>query len=141
MLLLHCDAAGERFVVTGIRVLRKGESEQTALWPLVDTFSARLPGVMKVLLLDRGLINGPQIGRLKQDHGIDTVIPIRSDMDLLEDVRGLTELETKWESYEPTHRSSLPRLSHSKHTMASPSGSSILCRRTHVWSTAISALS
>jgi hypothetical protein len=110
VLLLHCDAAGERFVVTGIRVLRKGESEQTALWPLVDTFVARVPGVMKVLLLDRGFINGPQMGRLKQDHGIDTVIPIRSDMDVLEDVRGLTKLKTEWESYDPTHRPSLPRL-------------------------------
>ena len=40
---------------------------------------------MKVLLLDRGFINGPQIGRLKSEYGIDTVIPIRSDMDILED--------------------------------------------------------
>src|ERR1035438_9126242 len=57
VLLLHCAAAGEHFVVVGVRVL-------------------------KVLLLDRGFINGPQIGRLKRDHGIDTVIPIRSDMNL-----------------------------------------------------------
>jgi len=108
VLLLHSDAAGERFVVVGIRVLRKGESEQTALWPLVDTFVARQPGVMKVLLLDRGFINGAEIGRLKQDQGIDTVIPIRGDMDLLEDVRGLAKLPTPWESYEATHRPSLP---------------------------------
>ena len=111
VLLLHCDAAGERFVVVGIHVLRKGESEATAFWPLVDTFVEKMPGVMKVLLLDRGFINGPQIGRLKTEHGIDTVIPIRSDMDILTDVRGLTELETtQWESYEPTHRPSLPPL-------------------------------
>ena len=83
VLLLHCDAAGERFVVVGIHVLRKGESEATAFWPLVDTFVEKMPGVMKVLLLDRGFINGPQIGRLKTEHGIDTVIPIRSDMDIL----------------------------------------------------------
>ena len=52
-------------------------------WPLLDTFLATVgPDVMKVLLLDRGFINGPQIGRLKQEHGIDTVIPIRSDMNL-----------------------------------------------------------
>ena len=36
---------------------------------------------MKVLLVDHGFING-EIGRLKQDHSIDTVIPIRSDMNL-----------------------------------------------------------
>jgi hypothetical protein len=111
VLLLHCDAPGERFVVAGIHVLRKGESEAAAFWPLVDTFVAKMPGVMKVLLLDRGFIDGPQIGRLKTKHGIDTVIPIRGNMDILSDVRGLTKLDTtQWESYEPTRRPSLPPL-------------------------------
>ena len=50
---------------------------------------------MKVLLVDRGFINGPQIGRLKRDYGIDTVIPIRSDMDILEDVQGHEELNRR----------------------------------------------
>lgn len=109
VLLLHCDAAGERFVVAGVRVLREGESEATALWPLLDMFLATVgPGVMKVLLLDRGFINGAQIGRLKQEHGIDTVIPIRSDMNLQQDVRGLMKLATSWEEYKSAHRSPLP---------------------------------
>jgi hypothetical protein len=116
VLLLHCDAAGERFVVVGVRVLRAEESEATALWPLVDTFLATVgPGVMKVLLLDRGFINGPQIGRLKQEHSIDTVIPIRSDMNLQEDVRGLMKLPTTWEEYEPAHRSPLADVTTASH--------------------------
>jgi hypothetical protein len=116
VLLLHCDAAGERFVVVGLRVLRGDESEATALWPLVDTFLAAVgAGVMKVLLLDRGFINGPQIGRLKRDHGIDTVIPIRSDMDLQEDVRGLMKLSTSWEEYAPTRRAPLPDVTAASH--------------------------
>lgn len=109
VLLLHCDAAGERFVVVGVRMLRIGEAEATALWPLLDAFLATVgPGVMKVLLVDRGFINGAEIGRLKQDHGIDTVIPIRSDMNLQEDVRGLMKLPTTWEEYEPARRPPLP---------------------------------
>ena len=44
------------------------------------------------------------MGRLKRDHGIDTVIPIRSDMNLQEDVHGLMKLPTTWEEYEPKHR-------------------------------------
>jgi hypothetical protein len=108
--LLHCDEAGERFVVAGVRVLRDGDSEATALWPLVDTFVENVgKGVMKVLLVDRGFINGPQIGRLKLDYGIDTVIPIRSDMNLVEDVRGLRQLATTWEPYEAKHRPPLTR--------------------------------
>lgn len=116
--LLHCDEAGERFVVAGVRVLRGNESEATALWPLVDTFVEVVGrGVMKVLLLDRGFINGPQIGRLKLAYGIDTVIPIRSDMDILEDVQGLTQLVTTWEPYEAKRRPPLAALrpSHPPH--------------------------
>jgi hypothetical protein len=57
VLLLHCDAAGERFVVTGERVLRAGESEARALWPLQDRFLTAVgSGVTKVLLVDRGFI-------------------------------------------------------------------------------------
>jgi Transposase DDE domain len=109
VLLLHGDAAGERFVVVGVRVLKADEAEATALWPLLDTFLATVgPDVMKVLLLDRGFINGPQIGRLKRDHAIDVVIPIRSDMNLQDDVRGLMKLPTAWEEYEPKHREPLP---------------------------------
>jgi hypothetical protein len=71
--------------------------------------------VLKVLLLDRGFINGEQIGRLKRDHGIDTVIAIRSDMDLLEDVRGLMKLPVQWEEYQPKHREPLPDVTASSH--------------------------
>ena len=70
---------------------------------------------MKVLLVDRGFINGPEIGRLKRDHGIDTVIPIRSDMNLQEDVHGLMKLPTTWEEYEPKHRSPLPDPTRASH--------------------------
>jgi hypothetical protein len=116
VLLLHADAAGERFLVVGLRVLRDHDSEATALWPLLDTFLATLgPNVMKVLLLDRGFINGPQMGRLKRDHGIDTVIPVRSDMDLQADVQGLMKLTTSWEEYQAKHREPLPDVSASSH--------------------------
>ena len=71
-------------------VAGEGIGSDSAVWPLLDTFLAAVgSAVMKVLLIDRGFINGPEIGRLKRDHGIDTVIPIRSDMNLQEDVRGL----------------------------------------------------
>src|SRR5260221_2896645 len=116
VLLLHVDAAGERFVVAGVRVLRDNEAEATAFWPLVDTFLATVgAGVMKVLLLDRGFINGPEIGRLKREHDIDTVIPIRSDMALEADVGGLMQLPTQWEEYEPRHREPLPDVTRPSH--------------------------
>jgi len=119
VLLLHCDAAGERFVVAGLRVLKANESEATAFWPLVDGFVQHVGrGVIQVLLLDRGFIDGPQIGRMKQHYGIDTVIPIRSDMDIREDVEGLRQLVTQWEEYAATHRPPLPDVTAASHGQA-----------------------
>jgi hypothetical protein len=116
VLLLHADRIGERFLVAALAVLRDNESEATAFWPMLNTFLAAVdPGVLKVLLLDRGFINGEQIGRLKQDHAIDTVIPIRSDMDLQADVRGLMQLPTCWEEYHGKHRQPLPDVSAFSH--------------------------
>ena len=116
VLLLHCDRLGERFLVAGLAVLKDNESEATALWPMLDAFLSSVgPGVLKILLLDRGFINGAKIGKLKVEHGIDTVIPIRSDMDLQEDVRGMMQLPTHWEEYQVKHREPLPDVSASSH--------------------------
>lgn len=42
-----------------------------------------------------------QIGRLKMDYGIDTLIPLRTNMDAYHDVMGLTRLKNfGWEPYQ-----------------------------------------
>jgi hypothetical protein len=103
--LLHCDRAGERFLVAGVRVLHGDQAEAPALWQLLETFIGAVgPGVLKVLLVDRGFIDGPQIGRLKTDYGVDTVIPVRKNMDIFQDVRGLLTLDVPWEEYRPARR-------------------------------------
>jgi hypothetical protein len=113
--LLHCDRPGERFVVAGLKVLSGNQAEGPALWELVDTFvEAAGQGVMKTLVVDRGFIDGPQIGRLKTEYGVDTVIPIRKNMDILEDVRGVMKLDMPSEEYHPAQRAPLtpPRAKH-----------------------------
>jgi hypothetical protein len=73
------------------------------LWGLVDGFvEAAGPGVMKRLILDRGFIDGEQIGRCKQKHGVDILIPLKKNMDLYEDVLGLVrQKKIKFEPYSP----------------------------------------
>jgi len=113
--LLHCDHAGERFVVAGLKVLRGNEAEGPALWGLVDTFIEAVgPGTMKILVVDRGFIDGPEIGRMKTEYGVDVVIPVRKNMDILEDVRGLMKLDLPSEEYRPARRPPLapPRPKH-----------------------------
>jgi hypothetical protein len=57
---------------------------------------------MKRLILDRGFIDGKQIGRCKQEHGIDILIPLRKNMDIYEDVLGLVrEKRVPFEPYSP----------------------------------------
>jgi hypothetical protein len=64
--LLHCDRSGERFVIAGLRVLRADQAEGPAQWELRDTSVGAVGrGVLKVLPVDRGFIDGPQIGRLR----------------------------------------------------------------------------
>jgi hypothetical protein len=113
--LLHCDRSGERFVIAGLRVLKANQAEGPVLWSLVDTFIESVgKGVMKVLVLDRGFIDGPRIGRAKTEYQVDTVIPVRKNMDILEDVRGVVKLGVPWEEYQSTRRAPLeiPRARH-----------------------------
>src|SRR5205814_9130585 len=59
-------------------------------------------GVIKVLIVDRGLIDGERMGHLKQKLAIDTIVPLRSNMDLYADAIGLTRLPGfSWEPYAP----------------------------------------
>jgi hypothetical protein len=58
-------------------------------------------GIMKVLILDRGFIDGPSIGKCKKDYGVDVIMPLRKNMDLYKDAVGLTRApDFVWERYE-----------------------------------------
>jgi hypothetical protein len=57
-------------------------------------------GVVKVLIVDRGLIDDQRMGRLKRKVAIDTIVPVRSNMDLYADAIGLTRLRHfAWEPW------------------------------------------
>ena len=65
--------------------------------------------VIKVLILDRGFIDGAQMGRLQQDYRIETILPVRANMDLHADALGLTRLrDFCWEPYVPAPPQSAP---------------------------------
>lgn len=101
--LVHTNRAGDYFLYAGLAVVAGNKHEGPILWGLVDGFvDAVGPGVMKRLILDRGFIDGEQIGRCKQEHGIDILIPLKKNMDLYEDVMGLVrEKKVKFEPYSP----------------------------------------
>ena len=101
--LVHTNRSGDYFLYAGLAVVAGNKHEGPILWGLVDGFVEAVgPGVMKRLILDRGFIDGEQIGRCKKDHGIDVLIPLKKNMDLYEDVLGLVrEKKVKFEPYSP----------------------------------------
>jgi len=101
--LVHTNRSGDYFLYAGLSVVAGNKSETPILWGLVDAFVEAVGrGVMKRLILDRGFIDGEQIGRCKKEHGIDVLIPLKQNMDVYEDVMGLVrEGRVQFESYSP----------------------------------------
>jgi hypothetical protein len=85
------------------RVVSGRRHESPVIYELVEEV-VRAVGrdVIKVLILDRGFIDGAQMGRLQQDYRIETILPVRANMDLHADALGLTRLaDFRWEPYVP----------------------------------------
>jgi hypothetical protein len=101
--LIHVNRQRDGFFVVAARVVSGRRHECPILYELVEeVVRAVHQGVIQVLIVDRGLIDGPRMGQLKQKWGIDTIVPLRANMDLYADAIGLTRLRGfTWEPYVP----------------------------------------
>ena len=101
--LLHINRKLDFFFVVAARVVAGRRHECPILYELVEeVVRAVHTGFIKVLIVDRGLIDGERIGRLKQEFAIDTIVPVRTNMDLYADAIGLTRMrDFAWEPYVP----------------------------------------
>jgi Transposase DDE domain len=101
--LIHVNRKLDFFLVVAARVVPGRRHECPILYELVEeVVQAVNKGVIKVLIVDRGLIDGQRMGHLKQKLAIDTIVPLRSNMDLYADAIGLTRLPGfAWEAYVP----------------------------------------
>jgi len=99
--LIHINRQLDFFFVVAARVVSGRRHECPVLYDLVEeVVRAVHHGFIKVLIVDRGLIDGERIGRLKQESAIDTIVPLRTNMDLYADALGLTRLRGFiWEPY------------------------------------------
>jgi hypothetical protein len=90
--LIHTNRAAEFFLYAGVGVTAGQDHECPLLYRLVEEFvQAQGRGVMKRLILDRGFLDGAQIGRCKREFGIDVLIPVRHNMEIFQDVVGLAQ--------------------------------------------------
>jgi hypothetical protein len=101
--LIHVNRQLNFFFVVAARVVPGRQHECPILYELVEeVVRAVHQGLIKVLIVDRGLIDGERMGHLKQKLAIDTIVPLRSNMDLYADAIGLTRLrDFPWEPYVP----------------------------------------
>ena len=101
--LIHVNRKLDFFFVVAARVVAGRRHECPILYELVEeVVRAVHKGFIKVLIVDRGLIDGERMGHLKPKLAIDTIVPLRTNMDLYADAIGLTRLRGfVWEPYEP----------------------------------------
>src|SRR6202158_4431625 len=101
--LIHVNRKLDFFFVVAARVVPGRRHECPILYELVaEVVRAVHKRFFKVLIVDRGLIDGQRMGRLKQEFAIDTIVPVRTNMDLYADAIGLTRLRGfAWEPYVP----------------------------------------
>ena len=91
--LLHLR--GDCYVYAGLAVLPGNASECPVLYELVEQFLKAVgQGVIKLLILDRGFIDGKNITRCKQQWGIDVLLPMKRKMDIWEDAWALGQRES-----------------------------------------------
>jgi hypothetical protein len=111
--LIHINRQLEFFFTVAARVVPGRRHEGPILYELVDEVVGAVGrGVIQVLILDRGFIDGPRMGRLQQDYGIETILPVRANMDLYADALGLTRLrDFRWEPYAPASPGPAPAAS------------------------------
>jgi len=105
--LIHTNARAEYFFFVGMHLGPGKAHECPILYNLVEHFLRVVSrGVMKWLIVDRGLLDGERMGHLKEEWGVETVSGLKSDMNVLEDARGLLRLgPVRWQEYHPgTHR-------------------------------------
>ena len=115
--LIHVNRSLDLFLTVAARVVPGNRHECPILYELVDGFVKAVDrGWMKVLMVDRGLIDGANIGRLKRDYQVDTVVPLKKNMNAYQDMLGLTRLKDfPWEPYQPPYATRRDQTDRPKH--------------------------
>jgi hypothetical protein len=100
--IIHTNRALDYFLYVAVKLVSGKTHECPVLYELVGDFVKTMGrGIMKILILDRGFIDGPSIGKCKKDYGVDVIMPLRKNMDLYKDAVGLTRAtDFVWERYE-----------------------------------------
>lgn len=97
--LLHLR--GNSYVYAGLAVVPGNAHEAPVFYELVESFVKQVgQGVLKLLILDRGFIDGKNLTRCKQQWGIDVLLPMKKNMDIWADAWALAK-QSGWHELAP----------------------------------------
>lgn len=95
--LMH--VRGDCYVYAAVALVPGNENECPVLYELVEKFVQAVgKGVIKLLILDRGFIDGKNVTRCKKEFGIDVLIPMKKKMDIFNDAWDLGRTQP-WQSF------------------------------------------
>lgn len=100
--LLNVGLGQEGFHIAGYEFGPGNEDELVQAERLVPSFCNRFKGLMKTLIMDRGYIDGDFIGKIKKDHAVDTLIPLRKNMDDFKEAIAIANMKNSWKKVEET---------------------------------------
>ena len=92
---------GDSYVYVAVAVVPGNDHEDPVLYQLVANFVQAVgKGVIKLLILDRGFIDGANITRCKKEWDIDVLIPMKKKMDIWADAWALGQ-KAAWQTIAP----------------------------------------
>ena len=91
--LLHVGVSGDLYHIAGYDFDSGNTDELVQAENLLPAFCRMYPGVMKELILDRGYISGPFIGKMKQKYNVDVLIPLKSSMSDFQDALKIAQTQ------------------------------------------------
>lgn len=82
-------------IIVAAKVVRIEQHEKNYTLSLIEQAKKNLgkKAKIKVLLIDRGFIDGIDLWKIKHCHKIDFIIPLKTSMDITKDARGLRFVE------------------------------------------------
>ena len=94
--LLHLSKDRDYFIFLGTKVVGGNAHDKALGRQLVDNFVAEVgKNKIKILIMDRGFLDGVMIAYFKNEYGIDTLIPLKKNMNAYLDAASLERFESK----------------------------------------------
>ncbi|MEI7615605.1 MAG: transposase [Actinomycetota bacterium] len=94
--LLHISSGKDYFVFMGTKIVGGRAHDKNLGRELVDNFVSSVgKDKIKLLVMDRGFLDGTMITDFKNNYLIDSLIPLKKNMDAYLDAKGLERLNSK----------------------------------------------